>query len=159
MVQIWRNKRHMKLIGNLHTEKIVEAEKKNRKCETTTKPEINTIKFIRGVDRADQILHYHPCYRKPVKWTKIFAFFSLNMAALNSFILLKKYTTNPNQKGKGYAFKGSVVDCVQEMTDKTRKTARTTMASLDTNSTDITATQTTAGEGCSWPYSGWTQNL
>jgi hypothetical protein len=54
----------MRLTGTLQTEKIVETEKKNRKCETTKKPEINTIKFMRGVDRADQIMHYHPCYRK-----------------------------------------------------------------------------------------------
>lgn len=81
---------------------------------------------MRGVDRADQILHYHPCYRKTVKWTKKFAFFSIHIAALNSSILFKKYTTNPNQKGKGYAFKGCIVDRVQKMTGKTRKMARTT---------------------------------
>jgi len=77
----------MKLIGTLHTKKIVETEKKNRKCETTKKTEVNIIKFMRGVDRADQILHYHSCYRKTVKGTKKFAFFSLHMAALNSSIL------------------------------------------------------------------------
>ena len=120
----------MKLIGTLHTEKIVETDKKNRRCETTKQPEVNTIKFMRGVDRADQILHYHPRYRKIVKWTKKFALFSLHMAAPNSSKLLKKYPTNPNQKGKGYAFKGCAVDCVQKMTDKTRKMARTTIASL-----------------------------
>jgi hypothetical protein len=54
----------MKLIGTLHTEKIVETEKKNWKCETTKKPETNLTKFMRGVERADQILHYHPCYKK-----------------------------------------------------------------------------------------------
>jgi hypothetical protein len=137
----------MKLIGTPHTEKNVETEKKNRKCETTKRPEVNTLKSTRGVDSADQILYYHPCCRKTVKLTKKFAFFSLNMAALHSSILLKKYTTNPNQKGKGYAFKGCIVDCVQKMTGKTRKMARTTIASLDTNGTYITATQTIAGEG------------
>jgi hypothetical protein len=38
------------------------------------------------------------------------------MAALNSFIF-KKHTTNQKQKGKGYAFKDFILDCVQEMTE------------------------------------------
>jgi len=29
----------------------------------------------------------------------------------------KKHTTNQKQKGKGYAFKDFILDCVQEMTE------------------------------------------
>jgi hypothetical protein len=43
-------------------------------------------------------------------------FFFLHVAALNSFVL-KKYTTNQKQKGKGYAFKDVILDCIQEMTE------------------------------------------
>jgi hypothetical protein len=96
----------MKLIGTLHTEKTVETKKKNRKCEATKKPEVNTIKFMRGVDRADQILHYHLCYRKNVKWTKKFVLFSLHMAALNSSILLKEIHNKPKSKGQRLRFQG-----------------------------------------------------
>jgi hypothetical protein len=31
--------------------------------------------------------------------------------------LLKKYTTNQNNKGKGFVFKDFIIDCVQEITD------------------------------------------
>jgi hypothetical protein len=37
------------------------------------------------------------------------------MAALNSFILTKKYTTNEIQKRKDYAFQDFILDCVQKM--------------------------------------------
>jgi hypothetical protein len=80
----------------------VETEKKTRKDRTMKKPEIiqDFNKFMRGADRADQILHYSPCCRKTMEWTKKFVFFMLHMAALNIFILLKKYTTNQKQKDK-----------------------------------------------------------
>lgn len=39
------------------------------------------------------------------------------MVALNSSIPFKKYTTNHNQKGKGYAFQDFMLDGVQKMTE------------------------------------------
>lgn len=41
----------------------------------------------------------------------------LHMPSLHSFTLFKKYTTNQNQKGKGYALKDSIRDCVRNMTE------------------------------------------
>jgi len=42
------------------------------------------------------------------------------MATLNSFVF-KKHTTNQKQKGKGYAFKDFILDCVQEMTEHDKR--------------------------------------
>lgn len=93
----------------------METEKKNGKGETMKKlariQEYN--KLMLGVRRADQILHYYPCCRKIVKWTKKFVFFILHLAALNRLILFKKYTTNQNLKGKGYAFEAFILDCLE----------------------------------------------
>ena len=104
------------LISSLHRAQIVETEKKNRKDRTMKKPEIiqDFNKFMRGAGRADQILHYSPCCRKTMKWTKKFVFFMLHMAALNIFIL-KKIHANQKQKGKSCAFKDFILDCVQKM--------------------------------------------
>jgi hypothetical protein len=52
-----------------------------------------------------------------MKWSKKFVFFLLHMATLNNFILFKKYTTHPNPKGKGYAFKDFILDCTEKMTE------------------------------------------
>ena len=62
---------------------------------------------MRGVNSADQILHYYPRFGKTAKWTKKYAFVLLYVAAQSCFILFKKYTTHQNEKGKGYAFKHS----------------------------------------------------
>jgi hypothetical protein len=76
LIQVWRDKRDVKLISTLHTAKIVESAKTNRKGEKISRPEIigDYNKHMRGVDRADQMLHYYPCSRKTVKWTKKLVF-------------------------------------------------------------------------------------
>jgi len=56
-----------------------------------------------------------------------YVFLELNMDTLNSFILFTKYTTNQNQKGKGYAFKDFILDCVWEMTEPENREDRKTM--------------------------------
>jgi hypothetical protein len=43
------------------------------------------------------------------------------MAAVNNYILFKRYTTYPNQKGKGCAFKDFILNCVQKMTDPAQR--------------------------------------
>ena len=89
------------LISTLHRAECG-TEKKKRKGETMTKQEViqDYNKFMRGVNRANQILHYYTCFGKTAKWTKKCAFFLLYVAAQNSFVLFKKYTTHQNQKGK-----------------------------------------------------------
>ena len=57
------------------------------------------------MDRADQIVHYYPCYRQPMKWNEGFMSLLLQMAALNSSTLFKNYTTNQKQKGIDNALK------------------------------------------------------
>ena len=69
------------------------------------------------MDTADQMLHYYPCCRKAKKCTKKFVFFMLHMVSLHSFTLVKKYTTNQNQKRKGYALKDFIRECVGNMTE------------------------------------------
>jgi hypothetical protein len=97
----------------------VETEKKNRWVATVKKPEVTEDfnKCIHAIDSAHQILHYHPCCRKTVKWSKKFLFFLLLMAALNSFVLLKKYTTNQNHNGKDNALNDLTLDCAEKRTE------------------------------------------
>jgi hypothetical protein len=118
LVQAWRDKRPVKLISTIHSAKIVASNKRNHKGEEIKKPEIvlDYNKYKQGVDRADQMLHYYPCCRKTVKWTKKLVYYLLQMAATNSFILLKKKTSVQKYKGKGYAFKDFLLDCIEAMT-------------------------------------------
>lgn len=114
------------LISTLHRAECG-TEKKKRKGETMKKPEViqDYNKFTRGVNRADQILHYYPCFGKTAKWTKKCTFFLLHVAAQNSFTLFRKYTTHQNQMGKGYAFRHSYLTAFEKWWSRHKETTRT----------------------------------
>jgi hypothetical protein len=76
---------------------------------------------MKGVDRADQMLHYYPCSRKTGKWTEKLVFFLLQMATLNSFIVFKKNTTNGKYKKSKYKFKDFILDRVEKMAEPNKQ--------------------------------------
>ena len=134
LVQMWRDKRDMQVISTLHTASIVDTGKKDKKGESIRKPEAihDYNKYMRDVDKTDQMLHYYPCCKKTVKWTKKFVLFLLQMAALNSFLLLKKFTKNDKQRTMRYGFKDFILDCVQEMTSRREENDNVDEDSLST---------------------------
>lgn len=58
-----------------------------------------------GMDSKVQMVHYYPCCKKPIKWTEGFILYLLQMATLQSFILLKK-KKNHRPKWKGLCLQG-----------------------------------------------------
>jgi hypothetical protein len=69
--------------------------RQNRKTESTKQGIIDGYyKFMGSVDRADQMVHFHPRCRYHMKRTKGFMLFLLEMATLKIFTFCKKYTTN-----------------------------------------------------------------
>lgn len=102
MVHVWTDKKDVKLTATLHRAKTKETEKRNEKGETTKKSEIiqDCNKFMLGVDGAEQILHYCPCCRITLKWTKKFVFFMLQLSALNNFIFFKNTTQAKIKRAK-----------------------------------------------------------
>ena len=107
LVHVWRCKKDVKLITALHRAKTVEIEKRNEKGKTTKKLEIiqDYNKFTVGVDEAEQILHYCPCCRITMKWTKKSVFFMLHLSALKSFIF-KKVHHKQKSKCQRLGFQG-----------------------------------------------------
>jgi hypothetical protein len=59
LLHVWLDEGDVELISTVHTAKIVKTENKNQKDENM-KPEItdNDDKFTRGMDRADQMVHF-----------------------------------------------------------------------------------------------------
>ena len=96
----------------------MEREKKNLKGEIIKKPEITEDynKFMRSVIGQAKFCTFTHVAGK-LKGIKKFVFVLLHVVALNSSILFKKYTTNHNEKGKGYAFQDFMLDGVQKMTE------------------------------------------
>lgn len=47
------------------------------------------MRFLKGVDRADQYLSYYPIYRKTKKWMKRVGFYLFNCGLFNAFTVYK----------------------------------------------------------------------
>lgn len=87
-------------------------------------------------------MHYCLCCRLPVKWTQGFLLFLQQIAALNNSVLFKKYITNQNQKGKGYAFEDLILYCVKKMTQSAQREGN----SLSTEGESLALTSTAPTE-------------
>jgi hypothetical protein len=72
----------------------VETEIENWRDETLKELEIiqDYNKFMQGVDREYQILHYYPCCRKTMKYDEEFVFFFATFCCPKHFHVVKKYT-------------------------------------------------------------------
>jgi len=60
------------------------------------------------------------------------------MGALKTFIFFKKCTTNHTQMGNDYAFKDSILDCIQTKISSTDRRRECDDESLNTTSTAMT---------------------
>jgi hypothetical protein len=103
MVQVWKDKRLVRMISTIHDSKHVNTGQTDRKTnEEINKP--NRIaqynKYIKRVDRADQYFSYYSILRKTVKWSKKVVLFLLNCASFNSFLIYQ--TLNKGLKGQKY---------------------------------------------------------
>jgi hypothetical protein len=118
------------------------------------KPEvIHCNKSMWGMDRADKMVPHYTCCRKPVKRTKGFTLFLLQMAALNSFILFKKHTADQNRKVQYYVLKNFTLNSMQKLTDPA--------GWADGNGESAAAAWTapkTADGGSSYQSTRWTWN-
>lgn len=149
LIHVWWGKKDGRVILILHITKFVETEKKNRQGEKMKSPEKTEdySKFTRGVGRTEQVLHYYPTWRWTVKRAKKLVFFLLLMAAPKSSMMLN----TPQAKIKRQRLCFQVLHtwlCPENDRDRTRgKQRRPWISSLDSNSTDRTATKTSASEG------------
>jgi hypothetical protein len=92
LVQVWKDKRLVRMISTIHDSEHVCTGKKNRKTnEEMSKPNcvVQYNKYMKGVDHADQYLSYYSTVRKKVKWSKKVVLFLLNCALFNSFLMYK----------------------------------------------------------------------
>jgi len=79
-------------------------------------------KFMRGMDKADQIFHCYPCCRKTVNG--LWIFFLLHVAAVNSFILFKKIHHKLKPRGRGCAFSDFTWLCLEYERSRKEKTRK-----------------------------------
>ena len=92
MVQVWRDKRLVRMISTIHDATIVNTERKDRKTNMEIKKPYAVVqynKFMKGVDRADQYFSYYSILRNAVKWSKKVVLYLLNCALFNAFFCVQ----------------------------------------------------------------------
>jgi len=92
MVQVWKDKRLVRIISMIHDATVVSTGRKDRKTNMEIKKPYSVIqynKFMKGVDRADQYLSYYSVLRKCVKWSKKVVPYLLNCALFNAFFCVQ----------------------------------------------------------------------
>ena len=70
MVQVWKDKRLVRMISTIHDATTVNTGQNDRKTNMDIKKPYDVVqykKFMKGVDRADQYLSYYSVLRKNVK--------------------------------------------------------------------------------------------
>jgi len=100
MVQVWKDKRLVRMISTINDATIVNSGRKDRKTNMEIKkpyPIVQYNKFMMGLDRADQYLSYYSILRKSVKWSKKVVLYLPNCALFNVFCV---YRTLTNKKSK-----------------------------------------------------------
>ena len=101
IVQVWRDRRLVRLINTIHGATIVNTEQEDRKTNMKIKKpyaDVQYNKFMKGIDRADQYLSYCSVLRKTVKWSKKVVLYLLNCALFNTFFCVQG--TKYKQKSK-----------------------------------------------------------
>ena len=105
MVQVWKDKRLVRMISTIHDAKIVNTGRKDGKTNMEMKKPYAVVqynKFMKGIDRADQYLSFYSVLRKTVKWLKQVVLYLLNCALFNTFFVYRTQNTNKKVKYKNF---------------------------------------------------------
>jgi len=97
MVQVWKDKRLVRMISTIHDATIVNTVRKDRKTNMDIKKPYAVAqynKFIEGIDGEDQYLSYYSVLRKTVKWSeKKVVLYLLNCNLFNTFFVYRTLNT------------------------------------------------------------------
>jgi len=91
MVQVWKDKRLVRMISTIHYATIINTGRKDRNTNMEIKTPYAVVqynKFMKGVDRADQYLSYYSVLRKTVKCSKKVVLYLLNCVHFNAFFFV-----------------------------------------------------------------------
>jgi len=92
VVSKWRDKREVMMLSTLHTGKMTDSGKVNRRRERVNKPDsvIDYNMHMCGVDRMDQLVSYYTPLRKTLKWYRKVVLHHIDLSLVNAYILYKK---------------------------------------------------------------------
>ncbi|XP_046671369.1 piggyBac transposable element-derived protein 4-like [Homalodisca vitripennis] len=105
MIGKWRDKRTVLYISTEHDNQLVDCTDKRGRSKQKPLPIVKYNAHMSGVDRADQMMSYHPCERKTIRWYKKIFIHVIMMIMTNSHLL---YNTH-NKKMNLYDFRLEVI--------------------------------------------------
>ena len=96
MVQVWKDKRLVRMISTIHDATVVSTGREDRKTNMERKKLYAVVrynKFMKGVDRADQHLSYYSVLRITAKWSNNVVLYLLNCALFKAFCVYRTLNT------------------------------------------------------------------
>ena len=105
MVQVWKDKRLVRMISMVPETTITNTGRKGRKRNMEIKKPSAVVqynKFMKGVDRTDQYLSYYSVLRETVKWSNKVVLYLLNCVLFNAFFVYRTLNTNKKVKYKNF---------------------------------------------------------
>ena len=121
MVGCWRDKKCICLISTMHKNmEVVDTGKVNYKGGKICKPAaiLDYNKYMGGVDKSDQNLHYYNAARKTMKWYKKLFFHLLDICVYNAVIV---YRVHSGCKITDLEFRNKLIEQIFEYTGSCRK--------------------------------------
>ncbi|XP_046666746.1 piggyBac transposable element-derived protein 4-like [Homalodisca vitripennis] len=104
----WKDKRVVTYITTEFENNMVESRNRHGVARVKPLPIVKYNTFMKGVDRADQMLAYYPCERKTLRWYKKIFVHIMQMALVNA---LKLYNlSNPQETMNLYDFRLAVIE-------------------------------------------------
>jgi len=99
VVMKWRDKRDVMMLSTVHTGKVMDSSKVNRRGERVKKTDcvIDYNQHMCGVDRMDQLMAYYTTLCKTLKWYRKVVLQFLDMAVVNAYLLYTKLCGTKHQ--------------------------------------------------------------
>ena len=101
LAAVWLDKRIINFLTTMHVAESSDPVYVRRKSMTGTREDVECPPclpdyqaYMRGVDRADQLIHYYNIGRRSIKWWKRVFTYIVEAAALNAFVLFEHAHTN-----------------------------------------------------------------
>lgn len=110
MVGAWKDKRTVCYLSTQFENTMAEAVDRRKRTQNKPLPIIQYNAHMKGVDRGDQLLAYHPCLRKTVRWYKKIFFHTLSILVNNAQQLYNM--SGCNVKMNAYDFRHSLLESI-----------------------------------------------
>ncbi|XP_028160561.1 piggyBac transposable element-derived protein 4-like [Ostrinia furnacalis] len=126
-VSNYRDKRTVLMISTEHDADFINYT--NKRGQTVAKPRVvhEYNKYMKGVDRKDQMLSYYACYNKSTRWYKKIITHVMQVMMLNAFMMYSNSQANSN-----CSFYDFRINVVRKLLNADRQTNRQTVTSRRT---------------------------